>query len=349
MTQLALLLLGGVLADRFGPRRIMLLGDALRCIAQAALAWSVLTGHAALWVFLGAAAVRGLGESLFNPGLGSLVVHVVPGERRGDANVLLGFAQSAARVVGPAAAGALIAVGGPGLVLAVDAATYLGSVLALALLHAEPKPGQQASLLGSLAEGWSAFASRPWLVASTVQFVCINFLVWGPFLVLGPTLAHQQPGGARAWGLIMSAYGVGALLGGLAALGRRPTRPLVVATLATVGYGAPCALFALGAPTPLLAAGATLAGVGSTVSAALTDTTTQRLTPVGVLARVRTFQTFGAFSLGPAALALAGPAAAALGARPVLACGAAVAAASAAAVLLVPSVRAVDGRDDDRP
>lgn len=293
------------------------------------------------------AAVRGLGKSLFNPALSALVARVVPSEARGDANVLLGFSQSVAKAAGPALAGILIAVTNAGVVLAIDAGTYACSLVALSLLRPRNATGpRRPSMLRSLAKGWSEFTARPWLVASTVQFICLNFLVWGPFLILGPVLSHQHPSGARDWGLVMSGYGAGSILGALAALGRRPSRPLVVATIAAIGYAAPCALLAVGAPTSVIAAGVGLADIGSTVSAALSDTTTQQRTPVSVLARVRTFQTFGAFSLGPLALTLAGPAAAVIGPRPVLAFGAVAALASAAAVLLLPSVRAIRWLDD---
>jgi MFS family permease len=200
-------------------------------------------------------------------------------------------------------------------------------------------PGR--SMRRDLADGWTQFRSRPWLVATTVQFTLINLVVWGPFLVLGPTLSHQHPTGARDWGLIMAAYGAGAILGGLSALGHHPHRPLVAATLATVGYAAPCALFATHAPTLAIATGACLAGTGSTLSAAFADTATQHHTPPAVLARVRAFQTFGAYSLGPLAFALAGPIAATVGATSVLGFGALTAITSSALVLATPSVRAI--------
>lgn len=354
-TQLLFMLIGGAVADRFGPRRIMLAGDAVRCGAQTALAVAILVGgHLGLWVFVVLSAVRGLGEAFFNPGLSALVVRTVQRDRIGDANALLGTSQSIAKVAGPALAGVLVAVTSPGVVVAIDAGTYTCSLLALSLLRPRESWGslsgtmrRRQSLLRSLADGWSEFTSRRWLVASTLQFTSINLVVWGPFLVLGPALAHQHASGAsgasgaREWGVVMGGYGAGSILGGLLALGRRPSRPLVVATVATVGYAVPCVLFALQAPTAVIAGGACVAGIGSTVSAALSDTATQLLTPVGVLARVRTFQTFGAFSLGPLALVLAGPIASHVGARAVLAFGAAWTVACVATVLALPSIRAV--------
>lgn len=348
-TQLLFMLIGGVVADRFGPRRIMLAGDAVRCGAQSALAVAILAGgHPGLWLFIVLSAVRGLGEAFFNPGLSALVVRTVQRDGIGDANALLGTSQSIARIAGPALAGVLVAVTSPGVVVAIDAGTYICSLLALSLLRVREESSSQSaarrpSMLRSLSDGWSEFTSRRWLVASTLQFTSINLVVWGPFLVLGPVLAHQhQPAsGAREWGVVMGGYGVGSILGGLLALGRRPSRPLVVATLSSIGYAAPCVLLALQAPAGVIAGGACLAGIGSTVSAALSDTVTQLLTPVGVLARVRTFQTFGAFSLGPLALVLAGPVASHVGARAVLAFGAAWTVACAVAVLALPSIRTV--------
>jgi len=55
------------------------------------------------------------------------------------------------------------------------------------------------SLLADLADGWAEFSSRAWLCAGTAQFALFNLLTWGPYLVLGPVLARDYLGGARAW------------------------------------------------------------------------------------------------------------------------------------------------------
>lgn len=60
-------------------------------------------------------------------------------------------------------------------------------------------------------------------------------LVWGPFLVLGPVLASEGPGGPGAWGTILAGYGAGSVAGGLLALGRRPRRPLAASVAASQG------------------------------------------------------------------------------------------------------------------
>ena len=220
---------GGAIADRLGRRPVMLAADAVRCAAQGALAVALYLGHPRLWLFVTAALAVGAGNAFFQPALAGLPVQLAPRERLGDANALLAAVQPAAQVAGPALAGMLIAATGPATVVATDAASYAISAVALAMVRF-PSAGQirSRSLLADLADGWAEFSSRAWLWIDTVQFALFNLLTWGPYLVLGPVLARDYLGGARAWGMIMACYGGGAILGGLLALGRRPRRPLVV-------------------------------------------------------------------------------------------------------------------------
>ena len=248
LPQVVLVLSGGVLADRLGRRPVMLGSDVLRCAAQAVLAAALLAGLARL-------ADRGPGRAGRHRG-GVLRARARRAHRRdraaggtGQRERAPGPGQVGDRHRLPALAGLLVAVAGPAVVVAIDAASYGVSVIALGGLHgARAGHLRGTSLLREMAEGWAEFRSRPWLWATTVQFALFNLITWAPYLVLGPVLAHDYLGGARAWGLVMAATGAGAVLGGLAALGRRPRRPLLTATLATFGYPVPCLLLALHAP-----------------------------------------------------------------------------------------------------
>jgi len=356
LPQVALVLGGGVLADRIGRRPVMLAADGLRCGAQAALAVALLVGRPQVWIFAVLAALVGTGEAFFEPGLIGLTVEIAPAEELGSANALFSLAQSATSIVGPALAGVLVAVAGSGTVIAVDAASYGASMLALAALPlpaggrgrgegagedtneavAAPRP----SLWREAREGWAEFRSRTWLWVTTVQFAMFNMITWAPYLLLGPVLAHDYLGGARAWGLIMGANGAGAVAGGLAAVGRRPRRPLVVATLATFGYPVPCLLLALRTPAGAVAVGAFVAGVGSALFGTFWDTTLQQQVPADRVSRAASFSIFGAFGPGTLGLAIAGPVAALVGANRVLAVGAAWSALSTLTVLAIPAIRA---------
>jgi MFS family permease len=339
--QVLFMLGGGVLADRLGRRPVMLGADATRCAAQAALAGAVLAGHPALWVFVLLATVRGTGDAVFTPALSGLTVELAPRDDLVNANALLSAARSAAVVVGPSLAGVLVALAGPGTVIAFDAVSYAVSVLALASLRLPARTLTAHSYLEDLREGWAEFRGRSWLVITTVQFTLFNLLTWGPYLLLGPVLSRDYLGGAGAWGAIMACYGGGSVLGAMAALGRNPRRPMVAATVATFGYGVPCALLALHAPVAAVAAGALAAGAGSALAGTFAAAAEQQQLPPGVLSRVSAFQAVAAFAFGPVAFAAAGPVAAVVGARTVLGFGAAWSTLSCAVVLALPAVRAV--------
>ena len=348
---------GGALADRLGRRPVMVAADAARCAAQGVLAAALYLSHPRLWLFVAAALVVGTGSAFFQPALSGLPVQLAPPERLGDVNALIAVAQPAGQVAGPALAGILIAATSPAAVVAADAASYAVSAIALAALRPPAPPGRPAppgqprsrSLLRDLAEGWAEFSARAWLWVATVQFALFNLLTWGPYLVLGPVLARDYLGGARAWGVIVACYGGGAILGGLLALGRRPRRPLVVANLATLGFPLPPLALALHLPAAAVAAGALLAGLGSALGSALVATVEQRLVPPAVLSRVGAFNLVGAFAFGPVAFAAAGPVAAAVGARAVLGFGAAWAIFGTLVVSAVPAIRRVTWPDSSGP
>jgi hypothetical protein len=142
----------------------------------------------------------------------------------------------------------------------------------------------------------------------------------------------QRLGGAQAWGLIMALYGGGAVLGGLAIIGRAPGRPLVVATLATFAFALPPAALAAHLSTGWIATAALLAGAGSAIHGTVDDTTIQRKVSPAALARVNAYIIVGAFGLGPLGLAATGTTA-------LLWFGAAWQAATCSLVLALPAVR----------
>ena len=238
----ALLLVGGVIADRFGRRATMLAADAGRLVSEGLLAVLLLTGSPPLWVFMVLAGVLGAGQALFNPALTGLIPEIVQTERLQQANGLLGVAASTAQVVGPSLAGVIVAAGGAGWAIAVDAASYAVSGLCLLALRSAaraPAPAEPASLLNQLAAGWQEFRSRTWLWLIVAQYALFNALAFAPFMVLGAIVARDHLGGAVAWGAILATFGAGSIAGALAALRFRPRRPLVAATLGTAVFALP--------------------------------------------------------------------------------------------------------------
>jgi MFS family permease len=339
--QVLVMLAGGVIADRVGRRRVMLVADVARLTVQGTLAGALFAGQPRLWFFLLLSALLASAEGVFNPALGGLQVELVPPVRRQDANALIGVAQSATAIAGPALAGLLIAVSGPGVVIAIDAASYGASVVALALLTL-PQAGQRAqSAWLDFTESLAVFRSQTWLYLITAQFALFNLFTWAPYLLLGPLLARSYLGGAWAWGVISAAFAAGAVLAGLGLVGRRPRRPLVWATAGTFGYPVPCLLLALHAPVYAVAAGALLAGVGSAVSNTFATSVRQQQIPPQMQARINAIMLTGSYALGSAGWAVIGPLAVVVGPTSLLAFAAAYGAASSVAVLVSPAIRSI--------
>ncbi|MEP7024597.1 MAG: MFS transporter [Actinomycetota bacterium] len=339
--QVILMVGGGVVADRIGRRPVMLSADLLRFTAQATLAAALLTGRPPIWMFVLLEGLLGTGEAFFTPALSGLVPDIAPAGHTADANALVSLARSTARISGPALAGILVAVTSPGVVLACDAATYGVSVVALSLLRLPRVAAAVTSPLRDLLDGWTEFRGRTWLWVTTAQFTLFNLFTWAPYLLLGPVLARDYLGGARAWGLVVTAGAAGAIGASAALVGRRPRRPILGSVVATFGYPAPCLLLALHAPLAGVAAGAVAAGVAGATADTLWMTALQQEVPAGMRARVVAFSLTGSFALGSAGFAVIGPVATVVGPGRLLGFAAAWGLLSPAAVLALPAIRSV--------
>ncbi len=336
-----LVLFGGVWADRL-PRQLVMLGsDCVRALAQATSALLLLTGQAHIWELVVLQGLYGAAEAFFGPASTAVVAQTVPAEDLQPANAMLGLADNAAEIAGPALAGVIVATAGPGWGLAADAATFLASgvfLMALKLERTEPQP--RRSTLDELREGWRAFSSRTWLWASVVFFTLYMALVYAPFQVLGPAVARSHLGGAGAWAAISAALGAGAVAGGVAGLRWAPRRPLRVAFLVFL-VSAPGLLALVGAHAPLAAiiVMAVLDGAAGSLFNAWWFTAQQTEVPAAELSRVSSWDYLGTLALAPVGLAVVGPVAAVVGVSGTLFGAAGIGVLLAAAVLLVPAVR----------
>src|SRR3954452_3513960 len=257
------LLIGGVVADRLSRRAVMVAADVSRFLTQGAIAVLLLTGTARIWMLAVLSGATGAATGFFNPASTGLVPAIVPAAQLQEANGIRATARSAGEIVGPAIAGVLIASVGAGWALAVDAATFAVSALLLARLRLPERAAraERTSFLTDLRAGWGMFRSLTW-VWTFVVAAAIGNLAWGASSSLGPVIAERELGGAAAWGTVLAAMGIGALLGGLLAVRVSVRRPLVLAGVAYSLFIVPLALLAAGVPLAVLAAGALLGGIG---------------------------------------------------------------------------------------
>lgn len=294
-------LVGGVWADRLPRHLTMLASDVVRGLAQGAAALLLLTGTASVAALMATGVVYGAAEAFFRPAVLGLVPQVVePGEEQ-PANALLGLTDNTALVLGPAVAGLLVALTSPGVALAVDAATFGVSALALAGLR--PRPVERTTarepFLVELAGGWREVRSRTWVWSSIGMFGVYCSLVLPALFVLGPAYAEAERGGASDWGVICAGFGVGAVVGSLLALRWRPVRPgSTLVGLLCVG-ALQAAIVVSPLPTLVVAALEAVTGAAVALTFALWDTALQERVPATAHSRVSSFDFLGSLVLMP--------------------------------------------------
>lgn len=334
-------LVGGVWADRLARRRVMLVSDLVRAVAQGASAALLLSGAAHVWELAALQAVYGLAAAFFGPAVRALVPETVPAEHLQSANALLALSDNFSSVLGPAVAGVIVAVLRPGWGLAFDGLTFLGSAACLSVMPAvAARIRPRATMVAELRAGWSSFRSRSWLWITVGCFTLYIGFGWAPWQVLGPQVARVALGGPGAWAVIVVAMGVGSIAGGLVALRVRPRHPLRVSlTVFVIATPSLVALVAAHAPVPLIAVVALVDGATGTLFNTFWFTALQSDVPADELARVISWDYLGSMALLPVGQALSGPVAATLGLSATLYGAAGVTLVLFAAALAAPAVR----------
>jgi predicted MFS family arabinose efflux permease len=290
-------------------------------------------------------AVYGTCAAVFMPALAGLIPQTVAPEELQQANALLGFTRSVATVLGPALAGVLLAVAGPGEAIAFDAATFAVSALCLMALRPErpavPVAAEDQRFLAGLRAGWREVRSRPWLTHGLVAMAAYHVFVLPAVYVLGPALAERELSGSSSWAAIVTCLGIGAMLGNVLALRLQPMRPVLVAALALVVASTQAAVLGSGLGTEGIAALLLAAGVAVSLFFTLWDTSPQEQIPARAVSRVSAYDFTVSLGLMPLGMAAAGPVAEAIGLHETLLAMSAIGVLAAVAWLAVPAVRSV--------
>jgi len=309
----ALVLAGGVVADRASRRTVLLVSHVGAGLTQGAVAWVLLTGRYDLVVVAGLGVANGALQAFTSPALRGIVPELVPASALQRANALLATSRNSAKVLGPTLAGLLAATAGGGWAIAVDAVSYLLAAGCLALLPLSgPAPAGRPSVLADLREGWTTFRGTAWLWTVTAAFAVVNVLQVGVWFVLGPAIA-QATFGAAGWGLVLSCRAGGLLVMGLLLYRVAVRRPLRTGQLAAAVTALPLLVLGSGLALPWLAAAATVAGLGSAVVAISWETALQRHVPRQQLSRVAAYDELGSFVGVPIGQGAAAPVAALVG------------------------------------
>jgi predicted MFS family arabinose efflux permease len=325
--QLALLLVGGVIGDRFPRNRVLVVAELVSGVAYACLAAMLLTGQAPILLLCAAAFVAGAASALLLPSLTGTVADLVPADSLQRANGRLRLGTNSARIAGVVAAGAVVVWLGPGAALVIDATTYFVAAALLSTLRLPTSSGSGSAgsgsvgtagsgrrdLFGDLRTGWREFSSRSWLLTTVVAAAVINAASTAAFGVLGPALAKDRLGGALAWSVVLAGYSVGMLAGVVVAIRFKPRRPLPTAVLFAHLLALPLLALGFRAPLPVIVLAAVCAGVATDIFGVLWDTTMQTEVPAAALSRVSSYEYLVSLSLKPVGAVVAGFVAADLG------------------------------------
>ena len=318
------MLVGGAIIDRFSPRTVMLFSDIARLILVSLLAVLVSTATIQLWMLYTFSLLFGILSGFFLPASISVVPSLVGPEELQAGNAMFQGTGQLAGLIGPTLAGAIIAwfahlttdtsaeLTGIALALCVDAATFVVSVWTLWAIQAgrERPLHNNESILQSIGAGIRNIVQQPFVLMLFAISALFNFLFLGPLLVGIPILANTRLAeGVVGFGLIMSAFAGGNLVGALVAGNRpKPSRKQFHTFLIglLVAFAITLAMFGWIHSTWLAFVVMFLLSIGNGYFVITTITMLQQSTPREMLGRLMSLLLFVSTGLLPLSEALSG-------------------------------------------
>ena len=317
------MLVGGALTDRFTPRRLMINSNLARMVLTGLLAALVATNLIQLWMLYVLALFFGLADAFFFPAQTSIVPQLVGKDQLQQGNAMIQGTATLSLLVGPILAGTMISwldggathsTFGIALAFALDSLSFIASVTMLNLMRIEHTDARsekaEGGVFASIREGLLYVWKDATLKIVFPITMGLNILINGPFAVGIPVVARTRfLEGAAAFGLILSLFGGGALLGTvLAGVLPRPSKKLLgtvsLSILSVMGIG----LVVIGfSPTMYVAATAALVmGTANGYANIMMVTWVQQKVAPEMTGRIMSLVMFAAIGLNPVSTALAG-------------------------------------------
>ena len=335
----AMLPLGGVIADRVGRVRVVAGSDVVLgplLIAQATL---FLTHAITLPVLIAIAAIVGVLHGIWYPAFPGITPSVVPSEQLQSANSVLAGVSAGANIIGAAMAGVIVAGIGAPWALMFDAFTFVvAGLLVWTLRHLAVPRSTGESTWQQLRTGWREFTRNRWVVVIVLAFTFIVLAYFGAQNVLGPVLMKEHFNGPKSWAVVMTASSIGFLVGAAVAFRVRPKYPLRLGMLVMATFPLFIVTMATKSPLAVIAAASFLVGVATELFQTLWITALQKRIPPEALARVSSYDAFGSLLGGPLGITAAGPASRAFGLGPTMWVAAGITLIAVAAGLFHPAV-----------
>lgn len=306
---------GGVLADKFGRVKAVAFADLVGSAGLFVQVAFFATGEVPLIVLLLVNINFGLMWGIFWPAMSGVLPALVPDEHLQGTNSVNNFFSNGAIILGAAVGGIIVAGWGPTWALAIDAATFtIGGIVLLTFRHVSPASAQtENTMLDDLVHGWKIFISFRWIVIGVFGFSFI-ILAWAAGEnILGPLIALKEFNGAKSWSLVLTAEGIGLLLGSIIGLKIKLKYPLRFLLL--ISFSISLYMWSMAKPQSIwfIAFCALLWGITLDLWITIWSTAMAREVPREALSRVSSFDAMGTMLLRPVGLAIAGPLSMAIG------------------------------------
>ena len=310
--------IAGVYVDRHNRHRILMWTQAASLVQSATLAVLTLSDVITVPQLLALQLLQGVINAFDTPARQALVVEMVADRADLPNAIALNSSMvNGSRIIGPSIGGVIIAAVGEGWCFALDAVSYVGVLISLAMMRIEPRPRATAGvpMLHDLRSGWR-YVTGSLPIRSALILLSIVSTAGVPYTVLMPAVvAETLGGGPDTLGSLMGATGVGALMGALYLAGRTTVVGLGrVILIGTIAFGASLIAFSgatsIWVAAPLLA----VAGAGFIVQAASTNTIIQTIVDERFRGRVMAFYTMAFFGSVPIGSLISGVVASYIGA-----------------------------------
>ncbi|HYO04926.1 MAG TPA: tetracycline efflux MFS transporter Tet(V) [Mycobacterium sp.] len=311
----AFVLVGGIAADRIDQRTIIIAVEAVNVTVVLAVAVMSSVGVLRIWHMAAAAAMLGIAAAFFFPAYSAMLPRILPADQLLAANGVEGVVRPVfERAIGPAVAGVLVGVTFPA-VGAFAVATLFAVGLALLVVTRPAKvvamqPNKERPhALRDMRDGFRFMVRTPWLLWTLLFASFFVLVVLGPIEVLLPFIAqHRFVDGARMYGFILAAFGIGSAIGALAvSSGRLPRRYLTVMMVMWGAGSLPLAIVGWSSSFPLMALATFIVGVTDGAGSVIWGTLLQRRVPREMLGRVSSLDFFVSLAFLPVSFAIAGP------------------------------------------
>jgi MFS transporter, DHA3 family, tetracycline resistance protein len=311
---LAFALIGGIAADRFPQRSIIIAVESVNFAAILAVAVIGVTGALRLWHMALAATLLGVGAGFFYPAYCAYLPRILPPEQLLAANGVDGIVRpTLQQAVGPAVAGMLVGATFPTIGLVTVAVLFgIGLTLLIAtrpVTHAAPEAQGKSHPLADLRDGFVFMVRTPWLLWTLLFASLLVLAVMGPIEVLLPFITQRRfDDGERMYGFVLAAFGIGAAGGALAVSSLRMPRRYLTVMMLGWGVGSlPLVVVGTTSSFALMAVAVFVVGLTEGASMVIWGTLLQRRVPPEMLGRVSSLDFTVSLAFLPLSMAAAGP------------------------------------------